>query len=77
MMQLLGLRGRDGSVWLHTSTTSEYTRFLPRDYRRLLTHLWQLQPDGLGVVSSAIIEFQARGPVLLQWTEQVEPLQVF
>lgn len=43
----------------------------------LVTHLWQLQPDGLGVVSRAIIEFQARGPILLQWAQQVEPLQVF
>lgn len=40
-------------------------------------HLGQLQPDGLGVISGAIVEFQARDPIVLQWAEQVEPLQVF
>lgn len=75
-MQLLGLRGRDGSVQLHTPPPQRNTHFLGTT-EGLVTHLWQLQPDGLGLVSRAIIEFQARGPILLQWAHQVEPLQVF
>lgn len=41
----------------------------------LATHLWQLKPDGLRAVSRAIVEFQARGPLFLQWAQQVDPLQ--
>lgn len=63
-------------VPLHTRAGWRHSSSFPRVTEALATHLWQLQPDGLGAVGQTIVEFQARGPVLLQGAQQAEPLQV-
>lgn len=48
----------------------------PRWSGALATHLRQFEPDGLGAVSGAVVEFQGRGSACLQGAPQVELLQV-
>jgi hypothetical protein len=49
--------GADRAQCSSTPTTSVNTHSSFLGASGLATHLWQLQPDGLGVVNRAIVEF--------------------